>query len=433
MPEVKGFATNGVMAKEGETKGEVKRLDALKKVKFGNSDMMVTECCIGTMTWGSFNAEEPLAHAQLDKAVIDLGANFLDTAELYPVAFNYGKTTEIWMGNWLSARVKEGKVKREELYIATKCNALGIGGADEDKPPKGCHSYEADILERSCKASIERLQCEYIDLYQIHFPSRDCPIFGCASFYPEGMNRPMPFADKIPAGQPGYDVFERQCLGIKKLLDAKLIKYWGLSNENAFGVAMFCITADKLGMPRPISCQNDFSLVNRIYECDTWESCYRFGVVGLPYGALSGGTLTGKYIDGSKWSKEAAADRALEECRMRKTPDFQPRYGMPMVMEATEEYVALAEEYGITPTELALAWANQRPCNTAIITGTTTVKQVEDCVAAFKLVLPDDLMKKIDLVNEKFRSPSQFYHDKDMVLKAPWLGDAAYHAKDVKK
>merc|ERR1719353_2610619 len=133
----------------------------------------------------------------------------------------------------------------------------------------------------------------------------------------------MAHADKIPAGQPGYDVFDRQCLGVKKLLDAGLIKYWGLSNENAFGITMFCIAADKLGVPRPVSCQNDFSLVNRTYEGDTWEAAYRFGVVGLPYGALAGGVLTGKYFDGSKHSKAAAADRDLSETRMRKTPDFQ--------------------------------------------------------------------------------------------------------------
>eukprot|EP00854_Cymbomonas_tetramitiformis_P030842 gene30842-38653_t len=246
---------------------------------------MVSEVCAGTMTWGSFNDKEEQAFEQMDK-LIELGVNFFDTAELYPVAFNYGQTTEMWMGNWLEKRVAEGKV-----------------------------------------------------------------------------------------------------LAIKQLLDKGLIKHWGLSNENAYGITMFCITCDRLGVPRPVSCQNDFSLVDRIYESDTAEAAYRFGVVGLPYGPLAGGVLTGKYFDKSKYSK-ADADRPVEECRMRKTPEFQPRYGFPAAMQATEKYMALAEKYGLTPTELALAWANSRPFNCSIIIGTTTVRQVEECVNAFKIELP---------------------------------------------
>jgi hypothetical protein len=158
----------------------------------------------------------------------------------------------------------------------------------------------------------------------------------------------MPHANTLAPGEPGYAVFERQLLAIKRLLDAGLIKNWGLSNENAFGITMFCTLADKLGMARPVSCQNDFSLLNRTYESDTWEAAYRFGVVGLPYGCLAGGVLTGKYFDGTKWSQAAAADRPLDLCRMRKEKDFQPRYGMPMAMLAAAEYIKLAEQYGFS-------------------------------------------------------------------------------------
>lgn len=396
---------------------KVTRRDALRKVKFGNSDMVVTECCIGTMTWGSFNDKPEQAFEQLDKAVLEMGANFLDTAELYPVAFNYGKTTEKWLGDWLVEREKQGKVKRSELYIATKCNPSGIG-SQEERPDGYCHSYDADILERSCRASIERMQCEYIDLYQLHWPTRDTPIFGAATFAPCGALRPMPAKNHIPAGQPGADVFERQVLAVKSLLDKGLIKHWGLSNENAFGITMFCTTCDRLGVPRPVSCQNDFSLLNRTYESDTWEAAYRFGVVGLPYGCLAGGVLTGKYFDGSKWSKAAHADRDLSETRMRKTPDFQPRYGMPASMAATADYVKLAEAYGITPTQLALAWANQRDCNASIITGTCTLLQVEECLEAFKLELPEELMAAVDAVFEQHRNPSMFYYDKAVCMAA---------------
>lgn len=315
----------------------------------------------------------------------------------------------------------------QDIYLATKANPSRIGGFPEgEKRPDGyCHSYEDDILEQSCRASIERMGCSYIDLYQLHWPTRDVPVFGCAYFYPEGHNRVPPVADTIPAGSPGYDVFDRQVRSVKRLLDAGLIRHWGLSNENAFGITMFCTVADRLGVPRPVSCQNDFSMLNRTYEMDTWEAAYRFGVVGLPYGTLAGGVLTGKYSDGSKWSKAAAADRPISECRQRLRPEFQPRYGQPLAMLATEEYVALAEAHGLTPTELALAWARQRPCNASIITGTTTVQQMEECVAALKLELPAQVLTAVDALHEKHRHPTCFYHDKNVAMEAAWLGPSA--------
>mmetsp|Transcript_688 Transcript_688/g.2181 ORF Transcript_688/g.2181 Transcript_688/m.2181 type:complete len:412 (-) Transcript_688:167-1402(-) len=400
----------------------------LKKVKFGNSDMMVTEACVGTMTWGSFNDKEEQAYEQLDKA-IEMGVNFIDTAELYPVAFNYGKTTEEWMGRWLSDRTAKGNFKREDIYLATKVNPSMLGGQPEGEAPTP-HGYEADIVERSCRQSIARLQCEYIDLYQLHWPSRDTPIFGCGFFYPgEGKNRPMPAATPLKAGDAGVELFERQVAAVKKLFDLKLIKHWGLSNENAFGITMFCMAADKLGCPRPVSCQNDFSMLNRTYEADTWEAAYRFGVVGMPYGVLAAGVLTGKYHEGTQWNKKAEADRPVAECRMRKTPDFQPRYGMPMAMKATEEYIKLAEKYDLTPSELALAWGKQRDCNAVVITGSCTVKQIEECINACKIELPEEILTAVDIIHEQYRHPSIFLHDKAVTMEAKWLGDAPVSAK----
>jgi len=392
---------NELRATKSTKAGSITVADSLSYVTFGRTEWQVSEVCAGTMTWGSFNDKEEMAWEQLDKAV-ELGVNFIDTAELYPVAFNYGKTTEAWIGNWLKKRTSEGKVKRDSLYIATKCNPMGIGASlpGREKEP---HGFDEEMLEHSCRASLERLQCGVIDLYQLHWPSRDTPVFGCASFYPEGKNRPMKYVDMGPGAamktedflkDGGMEVFERQVKAVKKLLDKGLIKHWGLSNENGYGIAMFCMACDKLNVPRPVSCQNDFSLLNRTYESDAWEAAYRFGVVGLPYGALAGGVLSGKYSK-DKYAAPDKAERPLSECRMRKTPDFQPRYGMPQAMLATEKYVTLAEEYGLTPTELSLAWAKQRQCNASIIMGTTTVRQVEECVNAFKITLPEELMDKL--------------------------------------
>ena len=144
----------------------IRRSTNLPRKKLGSTDMMVTSVCAGTMTWGSFVEEEKEAHAQLDR-LVELGVNFFDTAELYPVAFNYGQTTERWIGNWLASRVALGAVRREDVYIATKCNPAGIGSPEVTR-----HNFTAERLEASARASLARLRVDVIDLYYLHFPSR---------------------------------------------------------------------------------------------------------------------------------------------------------------------------------------------------------------------------------------------------------------------
>ncbi|CAK0796582.1 unnamed protein product [Prorocentrum cordatum] len=239
------------------------------------------------------------------------------------------------------------------------------------------------------------------------------PIFGCASFFPDGKNRPFKFMNKGELTD-----FDASVLAVKKLFDAGLIKHWGLSNENAYGVTMFCLTCDKHNVPRPVCVQNDYSLLNRTYESDTYEACHRFGLVGIPYGVLCGGVLTGKYFDKSEFATKDP-DRPLAECRHRSRSDFQPRYGMPAAMKATEKYMALAKKYGLTPAELAIAFALRQPCNTCVISGTTTVRQVEEWVGASKIEsLPEELLLEIDGVHEECRNPSMYYVNKDACMKA---------------
>eukprot|EP00227_Mantoniella_beaufortii_P005314 CAMPEP_0197613832 /NCGR_PEP_ID=MMETSP1326-20131121/59216_1 /TAXON_ID=1155430 /ORGANISM="Genus nov. species nov., Strain RCC2288" /LENGTH=412 /DNA_ID=CAMNT_0043182697 /DNA_START=50 /DNA_END=1288 /DNA_ORIENTATION=- len=397
------------MASPATAAKTVPRRAALKLVKFGTTDMMVTQVCGGTMTWGSFNDKEEDAFEQLDK-LVELGVNFLDTAELYPVGWNYGATTEKWLGNWLETRVAAGKVDRSKLYIATKVNGSGVGAEHPTRPGGTAHGYDSEIVMWSCKKSIERMKCDYIDLFQIHWPSRDVQMMSTPTFAPEGVNRGMPFFDK---GTPAD--FERTVVSIKELFDAGLIKHWGVSNENAFGITMLCSTCLKLGCPLPVSCQNDFSILNQTYEEDTYEAAYRFGMVGLPYGPLAGGTLTGKYFEKSKpeYAAKDAAVRPLDQCRHRVKADFQPRYGEKLPMEATLAVVELAEAWGITPAELAIAWAIARPCNASVIIGTTTVRQVEECVAAALLDLPEELVAEVAKIHEKYRNPCVFYADKN--------------------
>ena len=178
---------------------------------------------------------------------------------------------------------------------------------------------------------------------------------------------------------------------------------------------MFCIAADKLGVPRPCCIQNDMSLNERSFEGDVAEACHHFGVVGLPYGVLSGGTLTGKYITGE----------ATPRSRQNLSPDFQPRYNGPLAVEATKAYAQLAEDWGITPTELAIAWARDRWYNAGVITGTTSPKQVEECIAAFQLeTLPEELCAQIDAIHEQYRSPTTTLANKALLLEAPWVDSA---------
>ena len=382
------------------------RRDALRKVKYGRSDMVVSELCAGSMTWGSFNGSEEEAHAQLD-CFVKHGVNFFDTAEMYPVAFNYGKTTETWIGNWLTRRIDEGTVKREDLYFATKCNPLGTGGT-VGKPGKWKkHAFDADRLRASCEASLSRLQCDYIDLYMLHFPSRmGGEAFGWAN-WKEGRYD----AARTSLGEEGE--FEEQVRAVKGLFDANLIRHWGLSNETAYGVTMFCLTCDRLGVPRPVSVQNDFNFNNRTYETSTAEACHHLGVVGMPYGALGGGALTGKYQDA-----RYAGDRPLELARHNFKPKFQTRYRSPRGAAATREYIKLAEAWGLAPAELALAWCRDRPYNAVVVTGTTTVQQCEEAIRAFKLeALPRELLDAIDAIHERYRSPDAALHSKEQVLR----------------
>ncbi|CAJ1406704.1 unnamed protein product [Effrenium voratum] len=370
---------------------KIERLGSMPYAKFGSSDMMVSRVCAGTMMWGTFNKDEKMAHNQLD-TLLRLGVNFIDTAEMYPTPCEGGKVTEQWIGNWLQKALADGKVQREKFYIATKANPSNLGAPDLPGRTKP-HGLDAESLMASCKASIERLKCKYIDMYYLHWPTRNVPIFGCAAFYPD-KQRPMPSFDK---GEPKD--FEAQVLAVKVLLDAGLIKHWALSNENNYGVTMFCITCDRLGVPRPICVQNDYSLNNRTFDSDCYEACHRFGLVSCHYGLLCGGVLSGKYLRDSPYAKKDGRD--LAECRHRARPGFQPRYAFPASLKATERYAALAEECGLSPTELALAWANQQPHVGAVIIGSTNVRQVEECVGAIQIkALPTELLDAINAVHE---------------------------------
>jgi aryl-alcohol dehydrogenase-like predicted oxidoreductase len=289
----------------------------------------------------------PQAFEQLDWAVHEGGINFIDTAELYPVppVPETAGMTEEMIGRWLA---KGGDALRKKIILATKVAGYSKGrgyivekrkqtlGTEVGDPKSfATHLSRNQILE-ACDASLKRLQTSYIDLYQLHWPERYTPLFGELS-YKRGSER----------GHDSVDM-EETVSAVGELIKAGKIRYWGLSNENAFGVTKFVHVCQKLGVPLPVSIQNDFAFVDRRFEQDgTAEACSPLNVGGngiglLAYGALAGGTLSGKYADPEKAAQS-------EKSRHTKFPGFQPRYHADTTREIAAEFAKVAMKHAMRP------------------------------------------------------------------------------------
>ena len=362
----------------------------------GASERTVSSVCLGTMTFGVQNSEDE-AHAQLDYAVKERGINFIDTAEMYPVpmsdpGWNPG-TTEKFIGSWLA---KNDARTREDVFLATKIAGFGassrIVGNRDGTETENTGRLDAGSVKKACDASLMRLQTDYVDLYQVHWPDRYVPI---GAFY----------------GSPAYDpALEREdsvpiretVEALGELIAAGKIKHYGLSNESTFGVCEFVRAADELGVQRPLTIQNSFCLLHRSFETELAEACaesnYDIGL--LPWTPLGGGALTGKYLDGARPS----------EARLVKYEKygFHQRYLNAPSVEATREYKKIADECGISLATLALAWCKTRSYVSSTIIGATTMEQLRENIDAFapSLILPDDALVAIDKVHEKCRDPS---------------------------
>eukprot|EP00892_Ulva_mutabilis_P005425 jgi/Ulvmu1/3254/UM151_0002.1 len=353
----------------------------MKKVQLGNSDLQVSVACIGTMMMGSTNTEEESV-AQLDY-FRSKGGNFLDTAEIYsvPIREEYiGKSEEI-IGRWLQDRGC-----RDEFIVATKvagpmegnfCAANRTAEYDSSAPPAKLD--RANIMA-AIEGSLRRLQTDYIDLYQLHWPSRYVPIFGMSQYRPEKARDASSFEELVEA--------------VGDLIKAGKIRYWGLSNETAYGVTLMCETAKRLGVPLPITIQNDYSLCDRKFDLDTAEACHAYGIKLLPYGVLAGGFLSGKYLGG-----------ANPEGRHNRNKGFQSRYATPVMHAAAEKYKALAESKGLTLTQLAVAWASARWHIDSLISGQTKVEQMDEYLDACGLELDEETLEAIDKIHMEDRNP----------------------------
>lgn len=337
----------------------------------GGSDLKVSALGLGTMTFGEQNTEAQ-AHAQLDYAVAR-GVNLIDTAEMYPVPPRAETVfrTEQYIGSWLK------KQPREKLVIATKIAGPARGFGWIRNGPR----ITREQINAAIDGSLRRLQTDHVDLYQIHWPDRYVPMFG-ATAYDAAQER-----DSTPI------VEQLQALG--DLVQAGKVRHLGLSNETPWGVMEFVRCAEQLGLPRIISIQNAYHLLNRTFENGLAEVCHHADVSLLAYSPLAFGWLSGKYLDEPKTVG-----------RITLFPGFGQRYNKPNVAAAAAEYVRIARAAGMTPATLALAFARTRRFVGSVIIGATTLAQLQENLDSAAVSLAPEVLAQIEAVHQRYANPA---------------------------
>ncbi|WP_016856328.1 NADP(H)-dependent aldo-keto reductase [Halomonas smyrnensis] len=336
----------------------------------GRTGLDVSRLCLGTMTFGEKNTEAE-AHEQLDRAVA-FGVNFIDTAEMYPVppkAETQG-LTEAYVGSWLKARGA-----RDDVIIATKAAGPGLDHI------RGGSRLTREQIHQAIDTSLARLQTDYVDLYQLHWPDRRANFFGRLGYEHDAEEDAVALEESLSA--------------LQELVQAGKIRAVGLSNETPWGVMHALRLAERQGLPRVASVQNPYSLLNRSFEVGLAEIAHREDVGLLAYSPLAFGKLSGKYLDGA-WPEGA---------RLTLYERFQ-RYNTPQADEATRAYVEIAREHGLDPAQMALAYVNSRSFLTSNIIGATSMAQLESNLASESLRLDDEVLAAIEAVHQRIPNPS---------------------------
>lgn len=345
--------------------------------KLGDTDVDVSVICLGTMTFGQQNTQAE-GHAQLDLAV-ESGVNFIDTAEIYPSpmqAETYGGTERV-IGEWLKKRGK-----RDDVIIASK-----IAGPAPDHPTglawiRGGKTRHDDAnIAAAVEDSLNRLQTDYIDLYQLHWPDRNVNVFG-NPYYQHDENETMtPLAETLAA--------------LANQVKAGKIRYVGLSNETPWGLAECLRLAADAGLPRMVSVQNVYSLLNRTYEIGMAEMSVRERCGLLPYSPLGFGVLSGKYLGGKR----------PEGARLTVYGKYYQRYTTDKAEAAVADYAALAAQRGVDMAQMAIAFTVQQPFVTSSIIGATSLPQLKNNIAAADLVFDDGWRRDFDALGKKHFNP----------------------------
>ncbi len=333
----------------------------------GHSDIQVSEICLGSMTWGTQNSEAE-GHAQIDYA-LDRGVNFIDTAELYPAipmtAKTTGRTEEI-IGTWLKT-----SSKRDQVILASK--VAGKGNADVQDGI----AISPEKIRISIEGSLKRLQTDYIDLYQLHWPNRGHYHFRQNWSYDPTRQDKQETLDHI------YTTLEY----LGELVAAGKIRAIGLSNETCWGTCQFLQIADTNGFPRVVSLQNEYSLMYRTHDLDLAELSHHEKVGLLPYSPLACGMLTGKYENGN----------SPDGSRLTIAPDLYGRVN-DGIWPVVDAYVSIARKHGINPTQMAIAFCNQRPFVTSSVIGATSIDQLAINLDAAELELSEEVLEDIQAV-----------------------------------
>lgn len=344
--------------------------------RLGRTNLNVSLITLGTMTWGEQNTEAE-AHAQLDYAV-GRGINLIDVAEMYPVPPRPETQglSERYLGTWLR---KSGK--RNDVLIATKAT----GPAHLPRNPRhirgGNNHFDRQSLTDALHGSLDRLQLDHIDLYQLHWPDRRVNIFGDLNYSHIDNDQPIPVEETLHV--------------LSEFVKAGKIRHIGLSNETSWGVAQFLHAAEKFNLERVVSIQNPYSLLNRSFEINLSEFSHREQVGLLAYSPLAFGVLSGKYQNGGR---PAGARLTLFE---RFT-----RYNNPQADIAADKYIALARTHDIDPAQLALAYVNSRPFLTSNIIGATTMAQLRSNIDSVEIQLSQEIIAEIDAIHVMQPNPA---------------------------
>lgn len=344
----------------------------MKTKPLGRTDLLVTELCLGTMTWGSQNTEAE-GHAQIAMAK-DKGLNFMDTAEVYAVPGSpqtSGKTEEI-IGNWF-----ERNGDRDQWILATKIVGGGNAHIRDARAP------DAASVREALEGSLRRLKTDYVDLYQIHWASRGHYNFeNYWTFNPTRQSTQQALAN-----------IEEVLTTLGELVKEGKIRHVGVSNETTWGIAQWLRIAEANGLPRLVSVQNEYSLLRRIFDHDLAELSHHENVGLLAYSPLAGGLITGKYFDG-QMPKGSRGDYQKAFWRLN---EFSEAAG--------KEYIALAKRYDMDVAQMAVAFALTRPFMTSVIIGATSTEQLANVLAADQLTLSPELLAEIDAIHRRYPRP----------------------------
>ncbi len=344
----------------------------MKFKKLGTTDLDVSLICLGTMTWGTQNSEKD-AFEQMDYSVSE-GVNFFDTAEIYSVPPNsasYGKT-EIMIGNWF-----ERRKNRDKIVLASK-----VAGPGCDWIRGGKNNFNEKKIGEAIEGSLKRLKTDYIDLYQLHWPERSTNFFGRRDY-------------SVNKSEAEWHSFESILEALSKFIKSGKIRYIGMSNETPYGLSRYIELSKSKNLPRMMSVQNPYNLVNRTYEIGMSEISIREHCGLLVYYPLAAGALSGKYRNGKmpKNSRQALF-KGWE------------RHLNPLAMKAYDEYYKLAKEHNLTMVQLAQSFVNSRPFVTSNIIGATTLEQLKENIESINIELTNEILDKINLIHNNNPNPS---------------------------